>query len=173
MAAPAYSLDAWRRFREQKERPGKPAGAPPATNLADIPADAEMDDGIVIGFWNGERFVSREKWLATAPITVDPKPAATALPEAAVYRATCGKTPIWLRRDGGRWLMFAETRKSRRSDFASPFLEHAICTAEAWYGPAADGWCPVERAAAAKEGPHGTLPSKQQCRPGAARPPLA
>jgi hypothetical protein len=154
MAAPAYSLDAWRRFREQKERPEAPASTDPATRLADIPADAEMDDGIVIGFWNGERFVAWEMWLATAPITVDPAPASPALPEATAYRATCGDTPVWLRKDGDRWLMFAGTQKSRRRDFASPFLEHAIRTAEAWYGRASDGWRPAERVAARKEEAH-------------------
>lgn len=155
MAAPKYSLDAWRRFREQRKRPGMAADTHPATTLAGIPADAEMDDGIVIGFWNGERFVSRERWLATAPIAVDPMPAATARPEAAGYRATCGKTPVWLRKDGDRWQMFAGTQKSRRRDFASPFLDHAIRTAEAWYGAATDGWRPVGGAAAGKEDRHG------------------
>jgi hypothetical protein len=152
MAATAYSLDAWRRFRAQKERPEAPAPTARGTTLADIPADAEIDNGIVIGFWNGERFVSWEKWLATAPITVDP--ASPALPEATAYRATCGSTPVWLRKDGDRWLMFAGTQKSRRKDFASPFLEHAIRTAEAWYGPAADGWNSVERAVSRKEEAH-------------------
>ncbi|MCC6390480.1 MAG: hypothetical protein IT167_07745 [Bryobacterales bacterium] len=154
MAAPAYSLDAWRRFREQKERPEATASTAPVTALADVPADAEMDDGIVIGFWNGERFVSWEKWRATAPITVDPAPSSPALPDASIYRSDCGGTPVWLRKDGDRWLMFAGTQKSRRRDFASPFLEHAIRTAEAWYGPAADGWHPVERVVAQKEEVH-------------------
>jgi hypothetical protein len=154
MAASSYSLDAWRRFREQKGRPETPASSSPVITLTDIPADAEMDDGIVIGFWNGERFVSWEKWLATAPITVDPAPASLALPEATAYRATCGGTPVWLRKDGDRWLMFAGTQKSRRRDFASPFLEHAIRTTEAWYGLAADGWHPVERVVARKEEAH-------------------
>lgn len=154
MSAATYSLEAWRRFRERKARPEPPASTAPATTLADIPADAEMDEGIVIGFWNGERFVSWEKWLATAPIKVDPAPASLSLPEATAYRATCCSTPVWLRKDGDRWLMFAGTEKSRRRDFASPFLEHAIRTAEAGYGPAADGWHPVERTVARKEEAH-------------------
>jgi hypothetical protein len=138
MTAPVYSLAAWRRYREEHERPARETPAELA--LADIPADAEMDDGIVIGFWNGERFVSWEQWLATAPLMADPAPPASALPDGAAYRATCGSTSVWLRKDGERWLMFAGTQKRRRRDFASPFLEHAIRTAEAWYGPAADGW---------------------------------
>ncbi|MCC7497886.1 MAG: hypothetical protein IT160_09935 [Bryobacterales bacterium] len=154
MAAPSYSLDAWRRFREQKGRPETPASSSPGITLADIPADAEMDDGIVIGFWNGERFVSWEKWIATAPIKLDTVPSSPALPDATIYRGDCGGTQVWLRKDGDRWLMFAGTQKSRRRDFASPFLEHAIRTAEAWYGPAADGWNPVERVVARKEEAH-------------------
>jgi hypothetical protein len=59
MSEPAYSLEAWRRFREGRDK--KPT-------LADIPADAEMDEGIVLGCWNGKRFVSWEKWRATTPI---------------------------------------------------------------------------------------------------------
>ena len=59
MTAPVYSLDAWRRFRENRDNG---SATPPPQGLADIPADAEMDEGIVLGCWNGERFVSWEKW---------------------------------------------------------------------------------------------------------------
>ena len=138
MTAPAYSLEAWRRFKEGRDHSDE---KPSAQCLADIPADAEMDEGIVLGFWNGERFVSWEKWLATAPIDRDPHPVATPIPaDAKCVSATCGGTRIWLVRDGDRWLMFAGTRTSRRRDFASPFLSHAQRTAEAWYGPAENGW---------------------------------
>lgn len=142
MAASAYSLDAWRQFRARRELPSEPASPPRSMTLADIPADAEMDDDMVIGFWNGERFVSWEKWITTAPIRVEPTPISAVRGDAAAYRARCGTTLVWLRRDGDRWLMFAGTQKSRRRDFASPFLEHAIRTAEDWYGPAAEGWQP-------------------------------
>jgi len=138
MTAPAYSLAAWRKYQEQQEPPKHESAV--KWTLAGIPADAEMDEGIVLGCWNGERFVSWEKWLAAAPVMVDPAPPSSALSEAAAYRATCGSTPVWLRKDSDRWLMFAGTQKSRRKDFASPFLEHAIRTAEARYGPAAGGW---------------------------------
>ena len=133
-----YSLDAWRRFKEGlSQNDGKPA----TQSLADIPAGAEMDEGIVLGCWNGERFVSWEKWLATAPITRDPRPEAPVIPvDARCVKATCGNTPVWLVRDGDRWLMFAGTRMARRRDFASPFLSHAQRTAESWYGPATKGW---------------------------------
>jgi hypothetical protein len=138
MNAPAYSLEAWRRFRESRER--KAEAPPPPVSLADIPADAEMDEGVVLGCWNGERFVSWEKWLATAPIERDPQPEVPAIPSnARCVTATCGATRVWLVRDGERWLMFAGTRSSRRRDFASPFLSHAQRTAEAWYGPT-KGW---------------------------------
>ena len=61
-----YSLEAWRRFRERKGRPESAATAGPT--LADIPPDAEMDEGIGLGCWHGESFVSWEQWRATAPI---------------------------------------------------------------------------------------------------------
>ena len=153
MSAPTYSLEAWRRFRERKERqPESTASAGPT--LADIPPDAEMDNGIVIGFWNGERFASWEKWLATAPLAVDASPPKTPPLDASAYGADCDGTSVWLVKDGDRWLMFAGSRKagSRRRDFASPFLEHAMRTAEAWYGPAADGWRPEVRTAQGGKG---------------------
>lgn len=141
MAAPAYSLAAWRKYREKQERPKGDEPVPPT--LADVPADAEMDEGLVIGFWNGERFVSWEKWLATAPIIRTES--APALPEdARLVTAICGQTRVWLARDGDRWLMYAGSRHSRRKDFASPYLAHAVRTAETWYGPPAGGW-QVER----------------------------
>jgi hypothetical protein len=141
MAAPAYSLAAWRKYREEQEQPKQET--PAGLTLADIPADAEMDEGIVIGFWNGERFVSWEKWLATAPITREES--TPVLPEdARLVTAVCGNTRVWLARDGDRWLMYAGSRHARRKDFASPYLAHAQRTAEAWYGPAASGW-QVER----------------------------
>lgn len=141
MTAPAYSLAAWRKYREEQEQPKQET--PAGLTLADISADAEMDEGIVIGFWNGERFVSWEKWLATTPIIR--AESAPALPEdARLVTAVCGKTPVWLARDGDRWLMYAGSRHSRRKDFASPYLAHAQRTAEACYGPTAGGW-QVER----------------------------
>jgi hypothetical protein len=137
MAAPTYSLAAWRKYRDEQEQPKREA--PAGLTLADIPADAEIDNGIVIGFWNGERFVSWEKWLATAPIAREES--SPALPEdARLVSAVCGKTRVWLARDGDRWLMYAGTRHSRRKDFASPYLAHAVRTAEAWYGLADGGW---------------------------------
>jgi len=47
-----------------------------------------------------------------------------------------------LAKEGERWLIYVgEIRVSnRRKDFASPFLAHAVRTAEAWYGVPAAGW---------------------------------
>jgi len=63
-------------------------------------------------------------------------------PDAACVSANCGATRIWLVRDRDRWLMFAGSRAAggRRKDFASPFLEHAMRTAEFWYGAPSTGW---------------------------------
>ncbi len=138
MTAAPYSLDAWRRFKEGHSQSDR---KPVAQSLADIPADAEMDDGIVLGCWNGERFVSWEKWRATAPIERELQPEAPVIPsDARCLKATCGTTRLWLARNGDRWLMFAGTRSSRPRDFASPFLIHAQRTAEAWYGSATKDW---------------------------------
>jgi hypothetical protein len=99
-----------------------------------------MDEGIVLGCWNGEGFVSWEKWRATAPIERDAADEPHISPDASCVAATCGATRVWLVREGDRWLMFAGTRSSRRKDFASPSLNHAQRTAEAWYGAPENGW---------------------------------
>ena len=138
MSARPYSLEAWRTFQERRDLEVETSS--PATP-ANIPADAEMDEGIVLGCWNGERFVSWEKWRATSPIVRDaPAEPACLSPDAQCVTATCGSTRVWLVREGDRWLMFAGTRSSRRKDFASPFLNHAQRTAEAWYGAPEKGW---------------------------------
>jgi hypothetical protein len=139
MSTRPYSLEAWRNFQG---RGGRRAETSLPPTLADIPADAEMDEGIVLGCWNGERFVSWEKWRATSPIERDApaEPACLISRDAPCVTATCGSTRVWLVRDGDRWLMFAGTRSSRRRDFASPFLNHAQRTAEAWYDLAEKGW---------------------------------
>ena len=63
MKAAPYSLEALREHRRQQA--SKPA--PAAVRLADIPPEAPMEAGIVIGCWNGQAFVSWEKWLASQP----------------------------------------------------------------------------------------------------------
>jgi hypothetical protein len=137
MSARPYSLEAWRTFQERRDLEVETSS--PATP-ANIPADAEMDEGIVLGCWNGERFVSWKKWRATTPVERDAADKPPISPDAQCVTATCGHTRVWLVRDGDRWLMFAGTRSSRRKDFASPFLNHAQRTAEAWYGAPEKGW---------------------------------
>jgi len=63
-------------------------------------------------------------------------------PDVACVTAICGSTRVWLVHDRNRWLMFAGSRTAggRRKDFASPFMEHAMRTAEHWYGAATNGW---------------------------------
>ena len=63
MRSAPYSLAALREYRRRKEQ-GK---ATPPLTLADIPPDAPMEEGIVMGCWNGEAFVSWERWLASQP----------------------------------------------------------------------------------------------------------
>jgi len=141
VSTPGYSLEAWRRLRERRGQ--QPESSKPAEpTLAEIPPDAEMDDGITLGCWNGERFVSWADWIAGTTFSRAPSPEADAELEAAAYIAECGATRVWLVRDGDRWLMFAgkKSASTRRRDFASPWLDHAKRTAEAWYGAASKGW---------------------------------
>jgi len=131
-----YSREQLRRVREVREaKPGQQLRL-----LERVPEDAPMDPGIAIGFWNGERFVSWQRWRASQPLIADQPSDPGASAECVT--ATCGGTRIWLVRDGDRWLMYAGSRKAaaRRRDFASPFLDHAKRTAEQWYGVAGCGW---------------------------------
>lgn len=141
MTGLAGSCEALRRLREQQSRPAREADSAPRL-LEQIPPDAPTDDA-TITVWDGERFVAYEKWLATAPVAVDPVEQAAGMPrDADCVWAVCGGMRIWLVRDGDRWLMFAGSRKAggRRKDFASPFLAHAMRTVEQWYGAPAGSW---------------------------------
>jgi hypothetical protein len=66
MSLAAYSLEALREYRRRKAEAATEAPKAPLT-LKDIPPDAPMEEGIVLGCWNGEAFVSWEKWLASQP----------------------------------------------------------------------------------------------------------
>ena len=135
MTVPAYSLEALRRFREDRKKPKRELSI-----LEQVPPDAPADDA-VLTVWNGERFITWEKWLATAPVVIEDRAAGPVISaDAECVSADCGGTRVWLVRDGDRWLMFAGSRKSRRKNFTSPFLGHAIRTAEQWYGALAAGW---------------------------------
>lgn len=136
-----YGSDALRRLREQQEAGIAATGCQPSL-LNQVPPDVPMDDAILT-VWNGERFVAYDSWLATAPIQCDEKPAKPEYPtDADCIVSECGTTRIRLVKDGERWFMFTGSRRacSRRKDFASPFLEHAVRTAEQWYGAPAEGW---------------------------------
>ena len=136
-----YGSDALRRLREEQEaRIAAPECQPPL--LDQIPLDAPMDDA-TLTVWNGERFVAYDSWLATTPIQCGAQPAKPEYPTDATRMVSlCGSTRIRLVKDGERWLMFTRPGRSwrRTKDFASPFLEHAVRTAEQWYGAPAAGW---------------------------------
>jgi len=140
-----YGRDALRRLREQQEaRIAAPESQP--SLLDQIPPDAPMDDA-TLTVWNGERFVAYDSWRATAPIQCD-EPAKPEYPtDADRIVSECGSTRIRLVKDGERWLMFTRPGRAwrRRKDFASPFLAHAVRTAEQWYGAPAAGWRVEER----------------------------
>jgi hypothetical protein len=136
-----YGSDALRRMRAQQEaRIAAPECQP--SLLEQVSPDAPMDDA-TLTVWNGERFVAYDSWLATAPIQCDEAPAKPEYPtDADRIVSECGSTRIRLMKDGERWLMFTRPGSAwrRRKDFASPFLEHAVRTAEQWYGAPAEGW---------------------------------
>jgi len=63
MRSAPYSLADLREYRRRKEQ-GE--STPPLT-LADIPPDAPMEEGIVLGCWDGQAFVSWDKWVVSHP----------------------------------------------------------------------------------------------------------
>lgn len=137
-----YGREALRRLREQQAKPPDPEAQ--RSLLEQIPADAPMDDA-TITVWNGERFVAWDKWLATTPIVCEENPEDAGLAvhqNATCVAGECGGTKVWLVKEGERWLMYVGSRRAggRRRDFATPYVEHAIRTAEQWYGVPATGW---------------------------------
>jgi hypothetical protein len=138
--AKAYNLEFWRLARTGALA-GKSiiAGRPDSIELKDVPVDVPMDD-TTLTFWNGEGFESIERWPAYTQLPIEPRPD----PRATRLAATCGATPVELRRDGARWLMWAGVPLRRRKDFASPYLEHAQRTAVFWYGAPAKDWLALD-----------------------------
>ena len=138
-----YSRDIIRRVREEQENPAATPETPPVL-LAAIPPDAPMDDA-TITVWNGETWVDYGQWRRSRPVARE-DPTADAMPaislEAVCVVGACSERRIWLMKDGQRWLMFVGSRKAggRIKDFATPFLAHAIRTAEASYGAPRGGW---------------------------------
>lgn len=151
-----YSRDIIRRVREREQDPAASETAL-APTLASIPAEAPMDDA-TITVWNGERWVAYDQWRRTRAFQREAAPAdpAPLFPANAVcVTGVCGERRVWLSKDGERWLMFVGSRKARgrRRDFATPFLAHAIRTAEAWYGAPRAGWrAEDEKAEAGNQG---------------------
>jgi hypothetical protein len=151
-----YSRAAVQRAREEREArelvAQTTAAEPPAARLtlADIPVDAPADDA-VLTVWDGQRWVVYDTWLARAPMLRDKNaspPGEDGEDAPTCVVGDCSGNGVWLVRDGDRWLMFVRSRGpgGRRRDFASPYLEHAIRTAEFWYGAPTTGWrAEVER----------------------------
>ena len=134
MSEPAYSLEAWRRLKEQKQNPCQQE-----SECSEVPGDAAAEKAPPASIFDGKRHTP-EEWIWHHVTQVPTKP----IPDdqCPVHWADCGGTRVWIVRDGERWLMYAGSRRpgSRRTDFASPFLTHAMQTAECWYGPSRDGW---------------------------------
>jgi len=149
-----YSRAALREARQ--ERQARIPGHPCPVTLAEVPADAPYEDPeAVLHVWLDDKFVPYAKCFSRSPISVGS--AATdnsSIPTDATCVVGDCTLRIWLVRDGDRWLMFAGSHASagRRRDFASPFLGHAIRTAEFWYGapPTAGARRARETAATAK-----------------------
>ena len=81
-----YSLEGLRRSREERER--QQEGPAHGSLLAQIPADAPYDDpDAVIHVWTGEKWISYEKWLATAPIQIESVPVPSAPPKEKTEQA--------------------------------------------------------------------------------------
>lgn len=140
MADP-YSLALWQQWRAHPEAERSIiAGRPNSMTLPEISPDVPMDDE-TLTFWNGEKFENMAAWPAYA---VEPG-AATLDPLAVRLTAVCGTTPVELRRDGSRWLMWAGVPLKRRKDFASPYAEHAQRTAVFWYGEPVASWTEQEK----------------------------
>lgn len=154
---PFYSRAAL--LKDRSERGTTPSQPIPMTAPVDasapawVSADApyvEPEKTIHVFDAKTKRFIPHKMWLATVHIERDPAPVKR-VPDgmASCLIAVCGRTEVWLVNEAGTWRMFAYTSDSstrqRRPDFASPFLEHAIRTADLWYGPPADRWREEER----------------------------
>ena len=68
---PVYGREALRRLREQQAASHEPERQP--SLLEQIPADVPMDDA-TLTVWTGERFMSYDEWLATAPLVTEEPP---------------------------------------------------------------------------------------------------
>ena len=110
---------------------------------AAAPPDAEYEQPKkAIHVWYEGRFIPYDTWLARGPVAIEEQPPQSVSASATGAMAQCGATTVWLVQDGSRYLMYAGAKDAahRRRDFASPYIEHAMLTAELWYGPAAGSW---------------------------------
>jgi hypothetical protein len=74
-----YSVEGWNRDREARERQRENHAQ--GSLLAQVPADAPYDDpDAVLHVWTGEKWISYEKWRATAPIEIEKTPVPSAPP---------------------------------------------------------------------------------------------
>jgi hypothetical protein len=86
------------------------------------------------------------RWYRSEQEAIDqyrPKPPAPPAPEPKACAADFGGgVRIEIVKDGSRWLMWEMRggRARRRTDFASPFLDHARRTAVHWYGEPLSEW---------------------------------
>lgn len=133
MSEPAYSLEQLRRLRQRQQQSSDPNLD--SSDISETATDRETSPSI----FDGKRYTPEEWiWNHINVVPVEPKPDE----KCPVHWADCGATRVWIVKDGSRWLMYVGSRQpdSRRTDFASPFLNHAIETAEYWYGLPRDGW---------------------------------
>lgn len=134
MSDPAYSLEAWRALKQRQQVPPQPEPEAPQ-----VPGEIAAEQAPPASIFDGKRYTP-EEWVWHRVVQVPTKPQPDE--KCPVHWADCGTTRVWIVKDGERWLMYAGSRQpgSRRTDFASPFLNHAMQTAECWYGPPHDGW---------------------------------
>ncbi len=141
-----FGMDALLKARE-RDAQRAPLGSEerPARSAPEVPADAEIEEPWrTVHAWGGERFLPYDRWLPTAVCAITEPAAPTIHAAEDNIVGDCGDVRVMLVEDHGRWLMFVKTgkrkRATRRKDFASPFLAHAIQTAQAWYGVPSGGW---------------------------------
>ena len=130
MSESAYSLEAWRRLKERQQNSRDPESGEPDSVAS--PGQPQPS-----GIFDGPRYTP-EEWIWNHIVQVPLEPDE----RCPVHWADCGNTRVWIVNDGSRWLMYSGAHRSenRRKDFASPFLNHAMQTAEYWYDPPRDGW---------------------------------
>jgi hypothetical protein len=160
-----YGREALRRLRDQQARhTAVPEGA--ASPIDEVPADAKYESpDDVLHAWDGQKWIPWPKWQVTAA-TAHEKPGPETSRQAADADAGCvaghcAGARIVLAQEGERWFMYVGALRAanRRKDFASPFLAHAVRTAEAWYGVPAVGWH-AEVRADGKQKPTAGIPAE-------------